>query len=34
MEIPNVGKLLIRNNLCAVEFNEFLYKDTLVINNC
>jgi hypothetical protein len=32
MEIPNLGTLLIKNGSAAVEFDEYLVKDALVIN--
>lgn len=30
MEIPNVGKFLIRGQIAAIDFDEFLVLDTLV----
>ncbi len=30
MDIPNLGKLLIKNHLAAIEFQDFLVNDTLV----
>ena len=30
MEIPNVGRFLIRNQVAAIDFDEFLVLDTLV----
>ncbi|EGR32802.1 hypothetical protein IMG5_070330 [Ichthyophthirius multifiliis] len=33
MEIPNVGFFRVRNNIVAVQFNEFLSKDAKQISN-
>ncbi len=30
MEIPNLGRFLLRGNIAASEFDEFLVNDTLV----
>jgi hypothetical protein len=33
MEIPNLGKLIIKSGIAAIEFDEYLQRDTLVIEN-
>ena len=32
MDIPNLGKLMIRNNIAGIEFDEFLVSHAIVEN--
>jgi hypothetical protein len=32
LEIPNLGKLMIRNNIAGIEFDEYLVSQALVEN--